>query len=319
MHGFYLVIIAIISGSFFAVGGRYAVVTHDVNALVFTGFVLIFASLFLFIAAGVGSLGIQSFKNKQSYLFAFYQLFGNALSLQLALYITSTEAGVLKRTSLIASILLLFILQNKKPKLTDLISASLICVSIGLVLHDVTDHFYIIVGLMIANGVAMAMRIFTAQTHKDSVKSNTFRSQCRVTSIVMFITSTAFLLILLALSIIKGHYEYSFGLWDKIPDILDFFDYKMLILALFVGLIGQTINKYCEFAAAKKVGADNYLAIATSKPLFILLFEYIFYMFGLLSISTLSSIDIIALLIAVIAGLIKVSASVVRIYQGHSH
>jgi len=102
---------------------------------------------------------------------------------------------------------------------------------------------------------------------------------------------------------------------DKIPDITDFLNPTMLALAALVGGVIQAINKYCEFSGAKKNGVDNYLAVATLALCLILLFEYTFSLFGLISISSFTIRDAIALLLVVMAEMLKVAVSIIKVYK----
>ena len=234
----------------------------DLNKLIFTGANFLSCSVCLLLYAGHGKLSKETFRSVDTWLFGIMMLINYFVALNLFSLLTPTEVTLLQRLSVIFSILISWFFFMRVPSKPQFIGLLFIIVGVVLVSMNIPKEISLkVYTLMILGGLAQALRVFMAETHKTHKKATedtSIKSRCRVIGYVMFVVSLLFWMLLIFVAWISDVYNQKLIIDIKFED---FMSYQSILFGLLMGIIIYAPTRYLEFSSAEKIKTENFLAV----------------------------------------------------------
>lgn len=286
----------------------YSAKVLNANYLVYTCSAFASCAFFLLLAGGKGPLVKETLRSADTWTFGVIMLLGYLLTLSLFSYVSSTEGSILQRISLIFSLFVSWLFFGRSMSKGQIVGAIIIFIGLVLVCYDLPEeHRGIIYVLMIFEGLALTGRMFVAEIHRPHKQayslSNDPRAKIRVVGFVMFIISTVFLSILFLLAFLQslGSFPSQFSV---LPTLEDFKHAPSIFAGLIAGVFLLAPLRLIEFSSAHLIKTENFLALAAFSSVATLFWEWITKPFTGLSLQTLDTLDIYALVAITVGGLL---------------
>ena len=261
-------------------------------------------SMAMFAYSGSGSLTKDSLIDPRTWLYGLMQIISSILLMILFTITTSTEGSLLSRFSIIFAFLFSLIFLNRKPQAIDLIAIAIVFASISIILSGLpSDIFKVSLILMVFASLTQAIRSFMAELHKANNTAKTVKDEVRVTSVVLFLTSSSFLMLNFIIALIKGYLPEHTQFLSIMPSLNDFAVKETLYMSAIVGVVVVGGMKYMEFVSVKIIKSEMFLLIAAIVPAITFGFENVASTFTSMSVSEISENDIYA-------GLLLITGSV---------
>lgn len=290
--------------SFQVVFSRFSIVEYSISPAVSIILALMVGSFvqLAYAGSGYGLFFIRTLKNGYTWLYTIMQLFMNIAGIYILVYITTTEAFLLQRLAIIVSLIMGFLFLNRSIKSRDFIGIGLILLGIGLVLSGFDKVTAITVFLLVVIAGSMsAGRTLIAEIHPiyNQAKNNLERIRC--TGVITLISSVLFLGFIFILSYIKSvagaDVEIQIIQWA--PNLDQFFNKHNFYYGIIIGFFVTPLDTWLFFRKSKLLTAEVSMMTTAFLPFIILLTEYIFSKLGLLDITGISKLDMVAGLIIV--------------------
>tara|TARA_R110000868_G_scaffold138329_1_gene352321 strand:- start:41268 stop:42977 length:1710 start_codon:yes stop_codon:yes gene_type:complete len=252
----------------------------DIEPIVFACTYLIATALTLSIFAGPGRFVSDTLKTPATWFYGFILVGTFTVDIYLVKYISGTELSVLSRIAVPVSIILAFLLLNRRPVKTDLFNILALCTGlIGILLLQPIESLKPVLILGVLSAILQAVVFMLSETHKQSVnaqQSGNLRDRARVVGFVTFITSMLFLVLALGLSFIKMNMftpelkqQFSF-----IPEVSKFTHAPTIWAGFIFGLCLSPFTRYFQWSSTYKIKTENVLTVLAIIPLTTLACEW---------------------------------------------
>lgn len=297
--GIALAIFTIFMWAVYDVYVRYVGVNYDVQPLVFISLANMVAALTLLIAGGPGKLGLKTIKNPKTWLWSFYTLTMDIIFVFILLLISTTEANLFIRASIIVSAFFAWMQKDRIPERFHYIGYSMIAVGVFMVADNLPSDVKAISLFLLALMVALqTLRTFTAEEHEESSSAVRVSDKCRVKGYVLLVTSVAFLafgyILAWTKSGIPDNTLSTYPVLDYLPEFKDFFYMPTVIAAIVLGVFNLSLSNYTYFRSTQMVKSETFLTVGALLPIFTFAFEWLASQANLLSITTITTSDLIA-------------------------
>lgn len=292
-------VIAVFLWAVYDVIVRYLCLNYDLQPFVFVSFATFFASLSLLFVAGRGKLGLKTIKQYHTWAFSCISLIMDILFVFILFDISTTEANLMLRLSIITTALICrFALArsiNKKNYISYLlIFTGFLVIALNLPEQVMVKTLWLVFFVIICQ----SFRTYFAETHPQSNQASRFKDNCRVTGLVMLVTSFVFMLVgWLSAFIIDSNFitqPLLLKALQSMPSYSDFTNPVNIISAGFVGVFNISVSSYFYFQGTKKIGSDMFLTVSALLPLFTLIMEYLASLINLINFTTFTYVDLLA-------------------------
>ena len=294
---------------------RYSV-GYDINPAIFVCIGFMSAAFILLLIAGQGKLGVETLRSPSTWWYSLFGLLEHIITLYFFIYVTSTEGSLMQRLNVIMAMFIAYIFFSRKPAKSDLFGGLVISSGVIAIIMNLDAEIKGMALLCLFGAVTtQTIKTFLAEVHPISNKADTIKDRCRVTAIVSFATSIAFLLVILVIAYIKGSLMLAGDvpvLVSSMPDLSEFLNAKTFLLALVFGVIIEAPSIYAYFYSVMLVKTEKFMAIAALVPIFTFIFEYTLDVLGVLDASSITNIDILA-------GAIITLGALYMVYMRHIH
>lgn len=311
-QGLLLSLAAVLLWGIDAVVYRYAAATLHVNPVVFSCLALFVGSLVLIIIAGSGSLGVATLRQPLTWVYGIFQLFLNVTATFAFIYMPATEVTLLARFAIILSLFTGWLFFSRAPSWSDGVGSLLILAGLGIIVVSLPDE-YRFVGLfwMFLNVCCNLARTIIAEIHPQSTQAQSIRDRCRVTGVVLYITSFTVATFFAGLAILKTHIPETVAqpqILHMLPSLADFTHLPTLCASILFGATIVPSAMYFYFYGTKVAKTENFMIVAAFTGAFTFVFEWLASLMGLVDIRALSQLDLAA-------GLLIISGAVFMIYM----
>tara|TARA_Y100001960_G_scaffold39163_1_gene37742 strand:- start:2733 stop:4391 length:1659 start_codon:yes stop_codon:yes gene_type:complete len=276
------------------------------NAVIYTCSIFIGSAFALLLYAGNGDLGKETLRSADTWGYGLILISGFVISFGIFSYTTATEATLLQRSSIIASAFIGWLFLGRHAGKRQLIGLLLVLGGVLMVAsgsNPETKGFLFILTILFA--FLQAGRSILAEVHKTHSYASENRSEkdrVRVVGYIMFIVAILFLVITFMFSFIE--YSTNTNVSDVIPDLKEFTNPNSIFMGLLVGVLIIAPIRLIEFTAAKKINAENYLALGSLAPFTTLFWEWATAPITGLSLKEFTQDDLIAGLVILAGGLV---------------
>lgn len=251
----------------------------DVNFFIFTCCLFLSCSFTLLMAVGKGGLGQETMRSLDTWAYGIILLMFYILNLYLFGLVTSTEATLLQRLSIVVSLIVGWFFLGRKANgvqwmgaLTVLLGVLFICAGVA---EEIKEVLYAVV---IISGFLQAAQIFVAEFHRPHRQAAEIqqspRARCRVVGFVMFVTSLLFLVLVFLLALTQGIHAEENMIMADLPVLKDFLHTETILSGLITGVLLVAPTKVLEFSSAHKINAHNFLAVCCLAPAATLFWEW---------------------------------------------
>ncbi|TKW61682.1 MAG: DMT family transporter [Blastochloris viridis] len=290
---------------------RIVLTNWTIQPIVFTSFASFSAAYALLIIAGPGKLGIATLRQPHTWLYSFLVVMVNIGVIYLLSLVSATEKALLIRISVIFSLIIAWMFLNRKPYWSDLVGASVILLGVGLVIaHLTADIRVLAVITLLITALFYTARMVVTETHPTSNQATTIKDRCRTTGYVLMATSFVFLSFSLLGAWLKvqipAEQLLANPLLAAMPSLSDFTSPATVFAGILLGLFNISLSTYFCFYSTQILKSEVFLMISGITPVFIFGMEYVASLFGLLDLSSLSPIDLLAGALTIGGGLFMV-------------
>lgn len=279
---------------------RYGISVLDGSPPLFSAVVLFSSAFALIIVAGPGRGGLAAMKNIYTWLFAIFQILTAVFENYAYALISTTEANVLFRVSILLSLLMAWAAFGRKPDKHDWIGSIIVAIGILYMCATLNENirFFALLNIGISS-IFFVARTFVAETHPVAAYAPTIRDQCRVTGIVLLCTSALFVVFYAIIGLIFDNIGASSAA-GNLPTLKDFQNGPALFAGFICGVFVVSSAKFLYFYLSRKITTENYMIIGAFLPLTTLIVEVIWSHIGVLDISSIDQSDYISGLIVIL-------------------
>lgn len=290
---------------------RVGAIIWQIKPYAFVSVTLFFSALTLVLFAGRGPLGVSTLKQSHTWLIGFLKLVVNVIYIMMIIEITSTEANVLIRYAAIASLIIAIIFMGRRHSRMMFVAQIFIIIACSMVASDLdSKHMIYVMSLVGAYCFFYVIMNLAIELHPQNNAARTIRDQCRTTGFVSIVTTLIFigvpLLIEAGVFLFFGNMPVLAPLMKYLPNAADYTHIPTLVFGMAVGVFIVSFDIYFYFLATKVEKSENFFAVTTLLPAITLLMETSMSLTGLLDISTISSLDIAAIVLLACVGVFVV-------------
>lgn len=281
----------------FEVCFRYAAVAFDVHPVIFTSLAFFVAATMLIIIAGPGQGGLKTLRRPHTWAFGAMEILMN-ISVMFALaYITTTEMNFLARATMIFALLIGWVFLGRPPKKYDVFGILLVLGGLIYVAWEIDPAIRaIVLFCMFWVSLTSTLRTVIAETHPESGNALTIRQRCRVSGYVLMVSSFCFLFFAFTVGFLKS--SMPFGdlpiLLQNAPGYGDIVHKPTVYGGIILGVTIIPLAMYFYFYATRVAKTEVFIMVTSFLPFSAYAVEYIFHLFDLLDISSVSNGDLAA-------------------------
>ena len=302
LHALFVAVIAYPLGN---IASRLGVDGFDAHPIAYAAVSMLAAAISLMIGAKPGPLGMETLLRAETWLYGVLNTLAFTFAVWVAVYVSATEVSLLTCVPIVMVYLLSGIFLGQKVTRQECVGLFMIGASVIYLLTQIdlsTTSLIQLSLLLVALGIAQALQKIVAERHKTNRAAQTFHQNMRVTAVVMGVTSSMFIFVFLGLAYLKSLSDTP--IWTSAPNLEDFLNWRMFLLALFIGMFVRAPSKYCEFLATKKISAKYFLAITSIQPLFTAIYETTLDYANISPMTPLTVADLLTMFIIITGSLI---------------
>ena len=278
---------------------RFIGVVYDAQPYVFVSFTSLMAALTLLVVAGKGTLGLKTIKQMHTWGFSFISVFMDIVFIFILLKISTTEANLMIRLSIIATALICRYGLGRAINPKNYFGYALVFAGFLLVAINLPEEVRAIsIFLTLIMVVCQSLRTYITETHPASNEASSWLDNCRVTGYVVLVTSFAFIIMGLLIAYTKTFLTQAdleaLSILNSFPNLADFVDPHTIIGATLLGVFNVSLSSYFYFQATKKVGSDTFLMVGALLPVFTYVMEVFADKMGWLELTTFAPVDLLA-------------------------
>ncbi len=278
---------------------KYFVEEHQITTTVTVCEMLFITGIVLLSIAGKGENSLKTILSARSWLYGIFQILKNLTMVAAFFFVAATEANLIINIEIIISILLSWALLHRKPLKSDYVSITLILFGIITIIAHLDSSVRVPAALLLFfSGFCTSIRTIIAEIHPENKAQMTIKDRCRVTGFVIIVTSITFIAVLMALSFIVQYLpqeiQSSAIIVKTIPSKAEFLYSYNLIAATVVGIFVFAPSMYFYFYAAKVAQNEVFMMFRSFQALIVFGLEYLFSIHTNLSISDISTQDMLA-------------------------
>lgn len=297
--GIVLSVAYLVLTSFQVVFSRFAITEFSISPSVSIILALMIGSFvqLAYAGYGYGLFFTKTLKDGYTWLYTIMQLVMNIAGIYVLVYITTTEAFLLQRLSIIVSLVLGFLFLSRQVKVTDFIGISLILFGIGLVLSGFDKVTAITVMLLVTiAGFMSAGRALISEVHPIYSQARNNEERIRCTGVITLVSSFLFLVFIFTLSLLKSFAgaDVDIQLINWAPNLDEFLNRYNFYYGVIIGFFVIPLDTWLFFRKNNLLTSEISMMTTAFMPLVILCMEFTFSVFGLLDIRSITSIDLIA-------------------------
>ncbi|MCP4355649.1 MAG: diguanylate cyclase [Proteobacteria bacterium] len=297
-------LITVFLWSSYAVTVRFISINWHAEPLVFVSVANLVGAIVLLVIAGRGHLGIKTIKQLHTWGYSTTCVFMDIIFMFVLMKISTTEANLLVRFSIITTALICQWGLGRKINPRNYFGFGLVAAGFFTVAYNLPDSVrpmtLFLISLVI---ICQTLRTYITETHPTNQEASNWGENCRVTGYVVLVTSLAFLIMGLAVAYLKMILPVedlnSFPILSSFPDLKDFINPHTIFPATFIGIFNISLASYFYFQATKKVGSDTFLMVSALLPVSTFSLEFIASKFDLLSISSIDGSDLVAAILII--------------------
>lgn len=276
--------------------GRYSIVVHGTNPVVYSCVAFSSAALALLLYAGKGPLGRETMRSIDTWVYGVILMGSYIFGMLLFAYVTSTEGTILQKVSVLISLLASWFFMGRSPDRFQLAGVAIITLGVVLVCAGLEgENIGMVYILALIYGGLQAARIFTAELHRPhatAVRQKDPKAKARVISFVMFTMSCIFICFCLLLAGIQ-HAEGA-RMWQYLPMFSDFTHPPTIFLGIIMGVLIIVPLRILEFSSAHTIKAENFTTVTAFSSLGTMFWEWVSAPLTALTITSLSGLDVLA-------------------------
>ncbi|PPR09015.1 MAG: hypothetical protein CFH44_00494 [Proteobacteria bacterium] len=310
LHALFIAVVAYPLG---AITAKLVASNMDCNILVYTVIFTISSAVALLIKSGPGSLGIQTLKRPETWLYAVAQIFVLIFGILIMQYVTATEgAGLYRVTGLFVLILSMMFLAQKVNKY-EVLSSLIICLGLFFILSNsnISFEFKCLLFLFVCcRALAQSSQKIITELHKTSRKSKNTKDDQRVAGFIMIVAGIFMLIVLLIVAYLKQYNDIL--LFKSFPHFEDFAHLNGYIMAVVMGLFIVSVSKYCEFYAGKTIGARYLTSMLSLQIIFVYFIENILSYFNIMNKTDFAFNDYIGIGLILLGNIIIAFAGFIK-------
>lgn len=273
----------------------YSTQILGVNKIVFACATYTSCSLLLLLYAGRGTLSKETLRSVDTWAYGLIMLCNYFVTLNLYATISATEASLVQRFSVIASLLFSWFFLHRTPTRGQLVGATILAGGLIVVASDLPNEIAMqVYGLIVLAAIFQASRIFVAELHRPHKQAaqQDVKSRCRVVGYVMFIITILFVAMVGLFTFLQASVPVENRLFPIAPE--DFIHAPSIIMGMIMGVVIYTPLRYLEFASSHVIKTENFLAVTALSFFSTFFWEWATLPITGLSLSDLSTTDIIA-------------------------
>ncbi|MCP4354857.1 MAG: GGDEF domain-containing protein [Proteobacteria bacterium] len=236
----------------------------DINILTYTCLCMLSTSWILLVIAGPGKLTTQALKQVHTWVYGVLEMFTISIGIVIMIYISATEAAALARTTAIFTFLLSSILLQQRSSFFEKFGFCILILgfftSIYMIEADIKIKV-LLTFLVAFKNFLQAAKKTTIELHKINRKTRNFKEELRVTGSVMAISSLIITIGLISVAICQSFYGVT--IHEALPDLNDFANKKMYVMAIVAGIVIISVSRYLEFYVSKTLGSRYLMAMAS--------------------------------------------------------
>jgi len=309
--GLFFAILGVLLTSFQVVFSRFFLIEYQISPVISILLALLIGSYvqLAYLGSGYGLFFIRSLKNAYVWLYNIMQLIMNIAGIYVLFYITATEALLLQRVSLILTLVMGYVFLNKSFKRKDLIGIACMLLGFGVILSDFDKVTMItVLFLVLCAATTNAARSIISQSYPiyGNTKNNSERIRCK--SVITLVSSLFFLILIFLFSFLRTHTSDQIDLQiiSLAPDFKEFFNPYNFYYGLIIGFIIIPFDQLSAFKSNLNLKREVLVLIELMLPFTVLLTERLFSVYGLLDISGITNLDLIAGFV-IIAGAMQIT------------
>lgn len=270
----------------------------EINAVLFICITFIAASFVLVTYGNEGGLGKNTFKSPSTWSYGIVLIISYIIGMSFYELVTATEGALMRRISVVLSLLLAFIAFGRSIENQVKVGAFVVMLGVAMIIYNLDESIRLSATLhVLAIALLQTLQVFISEKHPQSNQAETVKQECLVIGLVLFAVSNMFLILLGVF-----YYLSEAGFVVQV-DIL-----QNLKLALVMGCVyGAVIiapSKYMEFSSTKQIRGENFLALAALTPAITFFFEEIVItLHPSMEISRISTVDGISACIITVGAL----------------
>ena len=302
---------------------RIGAVLWDIKPYAFVTITMVSTAITLLLFAGRGPLGLPTLKQSHTWMIGSLKLIVNVVYILMIIVMTSTEANILIRYTSIASLLIAIFVMGRSHNIMMYVVHVIIFLACTLVIFDFIDNgFLYVFSLVVIYCLVYAVMNFTIELHPQSNAAHSIKDLCRTTGVVSLVTGFIFILApilfdlaLKQLSLLMVLPDFNI-IFHYFPKSTDYTHIPTIVTGIAVGAFIVSFDNYFYYYSTKVEKSENFFAVTTLLPAITLAMEAPLAMTGVLDISSISSLDLLAIVGLTLSGVYVV---VIRLNKSSMH
>lgn len=287
---------------------RYLVLEYDCHPVAIACSNALFCSLAL-IAAGSRKVNIgKILRNYNTWVFGTSQLFKNICMICAFVYISSTEANLLTNIEIVFSVLLAWLLRNRRPNFVDIISMILIFCGCMVLVAGLPIRVMLLATFWVFSASFLtSLRTVAAELHPANKKELRPKERSAVTGWIMLISSVVlvacFVILSIVASLLPNEFVESTILLKHLPQPAEFVTLPNIFGGMIVGGCVYSLSMYFYFYAVSISTSEYFMMFRSGQAILTYTVEIIFAAFTTLPMVKLSANDWFAALTIILCSL----------------
>lgn len=276
----------------------YIVINYQVNPTAFSLISLLAASVVLI---AYGRTNIQmlklAFKEKQSWIFAIFDILSNITLMIMFFYVGSTRSSYLCQLCTVTAIGYSFIKYKRKVEFYDLFAILLILSGMFYALSEAKEEYIpVLLSCTILSAIFLTGKTLSAEFNPLNQFVMDYQARMKIAGIAVALSSIFMATIIISAKIfapvITIENRAMFYIINSIPSLDDFLYLPTIISALIYGIVLLVTSRYIYFKSSKVSSTETLLTIAALSPLGTLILEYLAFNIGIFETTEINIYDV---------------------------